>query len=66
VQSQAQELKREYPDALGEPRALTRFLCGLPSPRLMQTKLTKHALFGRLADVPFAQVLAWAEGVGAP
>jgi ATP-dependent DNA helicase RecQ len=57
----AQELKREYPDALGEPRALTRFLCGLPSPRLTQTKLTKHALFGRLADVPFAQVLEWAE-----
>jgi ATP-dependent DNA helicase RecQ len=64
VQAQAQELRREYPDALGEPRALTRFLCGLPSPRLSQTKLTKHPLFGRLAGVPFAQVLAWAEAVG--
>jgi ATP-dependent DNA helicase RecQ len=64
AQQQAQGLRREYPDALGEPRALTRFLCGLPSPRLTQTKLTKHALFGRLADVPFAQVLAWAEAAG--
>jgi ATP-dependent DNA helicase RecQ len=61
VRGHAEGLKREYPDALGEPRALTRFLCGLASPRLTQTKLTRHALFGRLDGVPFAQVLAWAE-----
>ena len=47
--------------ALKSPRAFARFLVGLGSPRLTSAKLTRHALFGRLADVPFSQVLARAE-----
>ncbi len=42
---------------LREPRALARFLCGLPSPRLSRSKLTSDPLFGALGHVPFAEVL---------
>ncbi len=48
---------------LGNPRSLTRFLCGCSSPALTRARLAKHALFGELCDVPFAQVLAWSEVV---
>jgi ATP-dependent DNA helicase RecQ len=43
------------------PRALSRFLCGISSPRLNRAKLGGHRLFGSLAQVPFAQVMVWAE-----
>ena len=56
--------REAHPDVLGEPRALARLLCGLSSPRLAQAKLTKEALFGALAEVPFPDVLAWAESAG--
>ncbi|HGG60075.1 MAG TPA: RecQ family ATP-dependent DNA helicase [Gammaproteobacteria bacterium] len=46
---------------LREPRALTRFLCGLTSPRIARAKLTRHALFGTLEDIPFSQALDWVE-----
>src|SRR5574338_523073 len=47
--------------ALASPRALARFLCGLPSPVLTRAKLPAHPLFGRLAEVPFGRLMAWAE-----
>jgi ATP-dependent DNA helicase RecQ len=53
----AAALRSEHPAALDEPRALTRFLCGVGSPRLSRAKLTRHDLFGALGDVPFAEVL---------
>jgi ATP-dependent DNA helicase RecQ len=62
VAGRARALAREHPEALGESRALARFLCGLTSPRLARARLSRHELFGALADVPFARVLAWAEG----
>ncbi len=38
--------------------ALTRFLCGISSPRFARTKLSsRHPLFGILVDSPFAKVL---------
>jgi ATP-dependent DNA helicase RecQ len=61
---EAINLRRETPDlghALAGPRAFTRFLTGLPSPRLTRGKLKSHPLFGAFADVPFAEVLRWVE-----
>jgi ATP-dependent DNA helicase RecQ len=52
----ATSLRREIPD-LAYPRALARFLTGLPSPRLTRSKLKSHPLFGAFAQVPFAEVL---------
>ena len=37
---------------------MTRFLCGLSSPKLIRAKLTRHSLFGALQQVPFPVVLA--------
>ncbi|HZP82972.1 MAG TPA: ATP-dependent DNA helicase RecQ [Chthonomonadaceae bacterium] len=54
-----QALRAAHPDALGEPRQAARFLCGLTSPALTRTKLSRHALFGALEDRRFQDVLAW-------
>ena len=56
----AGELRRSQP-AIASPRAFARFLTGLSSPRLSRARLGSHALFGALAEVPFAQVLARVE-----
>lgn len=52
------ELCREHPGIATEPQVLTRFLCGLTSPRLTRAKLSSHPLFGELSHVPFRDVLA--------
>ena len=52
------ELTAEYPTALGTPRQRARFLCGLSSPATTKAKLSRHALFGALAEQRFADVLA--------
>jgi len=45
--------------ALGRPRQQARFLCGLSSPAVSAVRgLRGNALFGRCAEVPFAEVLA--------
>jgi ATP-dependent DNA helicase RecQ len=49
----------EQPVALGSPRQLARFLCGLSSPWLGRARLGRHPLFGALEDRPFAEVLDW-------
>ncbi len=57
---QAVTLWRQSPDltqALAGPRAFTRFLTGLPSPRQTRAKLKSHPLLGTFAHVPFAEVL---------
>ena len=61
------EVKEVLQDAAGgeylkQPRALTRFLCGLSSPRISRAKLSRHPLFARLEHIPFQQVMDWAEG----
>ncbi len=61
VWSEAAALRREQ-EALAEPRAFARFLTGLTSPRLTRAKLSSRPLFGALAQVPFPEVLARAEG----
>jgi ATP-dependent DNA helicase RecQ len=53
----AADLASTYPEVLADPRAMTRFLCGLSSPGLTAARLTRHPLFGSLAEAPFAEVL---------
>jgi ATP-dependent DNA helicase RecQ len=52
-------LGEEHPQALGEPRQVARFLCGLSSPRLSRARLGRHPLYGALEDRRFAEVLGW-------
>ena len=54
-----QRLCEEYPQALASPRQITRLLCGLSSPGLTRNKLSKHELFGKLEEYPFAAVMNW-------
>jgi ATP-dependent DNA helicase RecQ len=54
---EAVRVRSEKPEALDDPRAFTRFLCGLTSPKLSRAKLSSHRLFGVFSDVPFADVL---------
>jgi len=54
-------LAAAHPRALGEPRQLARFLCGLTSPATSAAKLSRHALFGALEQHRFTDVLAWCE-----
>jgi ATP-dependent DNA helicase RecQ len=52
------ELTAQHPAALGSSRQRARFLCGLTSPATTKAKLSRHALFGALAEQRFADVLA--------
>jgi ATP-dependent DNA helicase RecQ len=54
-------LQGQHAVALTSARQIARFLCGLSSPLLTQTKLNKHPDFGSLAEVPFQSVLKAAE-----
>jgi ATP-dependent DNA helicase RecQ len=54
-------LQRSHPAALGTPRQVARFLCGLGSPATSKARLGGHRLFGALEDWPFAEVLGWSE-----
>lgn len=52
-----------HPKALGRPRQQARFLCGLSSPAVSAVRgLRGNSLFGRCAEVPFAEVLRALEG----
>ncbi len=56
ILQQAQQLQRKHPEALNDPIALARFLCGITSPALTRAKLSSNALFGALAHVPIKDV----------
>jgi ATP-dependent DNA helicase RecQ len=56
-----QSLVAEGRGSLGTSRQLARFLCGLTSPATTRERLGRHAAFGLLSRVPFANVLAQAE-----
>ena len=58
ILQEAYGLQREQAEVLTTPRLLTRFLCGISSPRLSRSKLNAHALFGSLENAAFAEVLA--------
>ncbi len=55
--AQAEAAREEHPEVLTEPRAFSRFLTGLVSPRASRARLGRHPLFGVLAHVAFAEVL---------
>lgn len=57
IWQQVEALRREHTGLLSEPRAVARFLCGITSPRLTRSKLTRHSLFGRFDAVPFRTVM---------
>lgn len=51
-------VREQHPKALATPRQIARFLCGITSPLLTQSKLSRHALFGSQAGTPFHEVMA--------
>ncbi|OMH27136.1 ATP-dependent DNA helicase RecQ [Motiliproteus sp. MSK22-1] len=53
-----QMLRTENHMALQQPRQLTRFLCGLPSPATTKAKLKKHRYFGVFSELSFESVLS--------
>lgn len=57
------ELAASHPQALGTPRQMARFLCGLTSPAMTRAKLPKHEMFATLEHYRFVEVLAWCEGI---
>jgi ATP-dependent DNA helicase RecQ len=59
VAAELAALRAAHPDALREPRQIARLLCGLTSPSLTRAKLSRHRLFGHLAEHRFADVMAW-------
>ena len=56
VWRRAATVREEHASVFCDPRVLARFLCGVSSPALVRAKLTRHDLFGALADVPFAKI----------
>jgi ATP-dependent DNA helicase RecQ len=62
------DLRSTNPAALGTPRQAARFLAGITSPATTRARLTRHALFGPLAERRFLDILAWceAQNAGAP
>ena len=52
----ARRFVEERPLRSGLAREGARFLCGIASPKLTRSPLTKHALFGALERAPFAAV----------
>ncbi len=58
-------LLEELSGALGPPlpvELVTRFLCGISTPRLIQGKATRLKAFGRLHAYPYREVAAWVAG----
>lgn len=54
-------LRAEHPRALGGPRQMTRFLCGITSPAITAAKLGRHPRFGSESHLPFARVMEQAK-----
>jgi len=58
------DLRAANPAALQNARQLARFLCGLSSPALSKARLGKHAMWGKLGEYRFSEVLTWCEEMG--
>lgn len=54
---QARELVGEYAKALGSPRRLARFFCGISSPSQRTDRLNRHSLYGSGVDYGFKNLL---------
>ncbi len=57
-------LRAEQHVALQQPRQLTRFLCGLPSPATGRSNLRQHRYYGALSQLSFQTVLLAVEEEG--
>ena len=55
------QLVAENHAALGTPRQLARFLCGMSSPASMRARLYRHDAYGMLSELPFGEVMVLAE-----
>ncbi len=47
---------QDQDEPINDARAFARFVCGITSPRLTRTGLSKHPLFGCLAHIPFEKI----------
>jgi ATP-dependent DNA helicase RecQ len=56
-------LLEEKHAALGTPRQLARFLCGMSSPASMRARLYRNDHYGLLSNLPFAEVEIFAESL---
>ena len=54
--AELRQIMNSYSDVLLEPESIARMLCGITSPKLTQSKLKSHKLFGSLSGVPFETV----------
>jgi ATP-dependent DNA helicase RecQ len=63
LETEMRALRASHPDALGQPRQMARFLCGLSSPALTKAKLSRSGQFASLEERPFAEVLSWCESL---
>ncbi len=61
--TQIQSLLVEKHAALGTPRQLARFLCGMSSPASMRARLYRNDAYGLLSGLPFAEVEIFAESL---
>ncbi|MES2981973.1 MAG: RecQ family ATP-dependent DNA helicase [Verrucomicrobiota bacterium] len=61
--TQIQALLQEKHAALGTPRQLARFLCGMSSPASMRARLYRNDAYGLLSGLPFAEVEIFAESL---
>jgi ATP-dependent DNA helicase RecQ len=57
------EVCQEYPDHFTNARQRARFLCGLSSPKMIRSRLSRHASFGVCQGIPFEDVLRQVETV---
>ena len=55
---------QDQDEPIEDARSVARFACGITSPRLTQTHLSRHPLFGCLAHVQFEKVHRRAQTVG--
>ncbi|OYP28354.1 RecQ family ATP-dependent DNA helicase [Rhodopirellula sp. MGV] len=51
------QVVKEYPDQFTTARQRARFLCGLSSPKMVRSRLSRHASFGVCEQIPFEDVL---------
>jgi ATP-dependent DNA helicase RecQ len=61
--TQIQALLEEKHAALGTPRQLARFLCGMSSPASMRARLYRNDAYGILAGLPFTEVEIFSESL---
>lgn len=54
---------QDQDEPIGDARLVARFACGITSPRLTQTRLSRHPLFGCFAHVRFEEVYRRAQTV---